>query len=158
MFAPQIKLKKFVCGLVQNMKNEMNLEFDSLSENEAFARVVAAAFATQLNPNLEEIDDIKTVVSEAVTNSIIHGYPDSQGKILMHCLLEENMIHITIMDRGVGIADVKKAMEPMYTSKPELERSGMGFCFMETLMDKLEVQSAPGTGTTVKMMKKIGRK
>ena len=116
------------------MKNEMNLEFDSISENEAFARVVAASFATQLNPNLEEIDDIKTVVSEA-------------GTILI----------ITIMDRGIGILDVKKAMEPMYTSKPEMERSGMGFCFMETLMDKLEVQSIPGAGTTVKMMKKIGR-
>lgn len=139
------------------MKNEMNLEFDSISENEAFARVVAASFATQLNPNLEEIDDIKTVVSEAVTNSIIHGYPDEQGKIFMHCLIEDKNLHITIMDRGIGILDVKKAMEPMYTSKPEMERSGMGFCFMETLMDKLEVQSIPGAGTTVKMMKKIGR-
>lgn len=142
---------------MKKMKNEMNLEFDSISENEAFARVVAASFATQLNPNLEEIDDIKTVVSEAVTNSIIHGYSNEQGKIFMHCLIEEKNLHITIMDRGVGILDVKKAMEPMYTSKPEMERSGMGFCFMETLMDKLEVQSIPGAGTTVKMMKKIGR-
>ena len=139
------------------MKNQMCIEFDSKSENEAFARVVAAAFATQCNPNLEEIDDIKTVVSEAVTNAIIHGYPEQEGKVFMHCIVEKESIHITIMDRGVGIENVKKAMEPMYTSKPELERSGMGFCFMETLMDSLEVYSTPGAGTTVKMTKKFER-
>lgn len=140
------------------MKNEMSLEFDSISENEAFARVVAAAFATRVNPNLEEIDDIKTVVSEAVTNAIIHGYENGPGKIFMHCMTEGNQVHITIMDRGVGIENIKKAMEPMYTSKPELERSGMGFSFMETLMDKLEVQSKVGVGTTVKMIKKISHR
>ena len=119
--------------------------------------MVAAAFATQCNPNLEEIDDIKTVVSEAVTNAIIHGYPEQEGKVFMHCIVEKESIHITIMDRGVGIENVKKAMEPMYTSKPELERSGMGFCFMETLMDSLEVYSTSGAGTTVKMTKKFER-
>ena len=138
------------------MKNEMNLEFDSISENEAFARVVAASFATQLNPNLEEIDDIKTVVSEAVTNSIIHGYPDECGKIFMHCMIEDKNLHITIMDRGIGILDVKKAMEPMYTTKGDKERSGMGFCFMEAFMDELNVESKVGEGTTITMMKTIG--
>ena len=133
------------------MKNEMSLEFDSLSENESFARIVAASFATQLNPNLEEIDDIKTVVSEAVTNCIIHGYQMGEGKIFMHCKIQDQEIHITIMDKGVGIEDVEQAMEPMFTTRPELERSGMGFAFMKTLMDKLEVYSLSGVGTTVKL-------
>lgn len=137
------------------MKNEMSMEFDSKSENESFARIVAASFVTQLNPNLEEIDDIKTVVSEAVTNSIIHGYQMGEGKIFMECKIDENDFQITIMDKGVGISDVEQAMEPMFTTKPELERSGMGFIFMKTLMDNMEVISEPGIGTTVKMSKRI---
>ena len=139
------------------MKNEMSLEFDSKSENEAFARVVAAAFATQCNPNLEEIDDIKTVVSEAVTNAIIHGYPEQEGKVFMHCIVEKESIHITIMDRGVGIENVKKAMEPMYTSAKDEERSGMGFVFMEAFMDELQVDSEINKGTTIRMKKIIGQ-
>lgn len=137
------------------MKNEMSMEFDSKSENESFARIVAASFVTQLNPNLEEIDDIKTVVSEAVTNSIIHGYQMGEGKIFMECKIDENDFQITIMDKGVGISDVEQAMEPMFTTRPELERSGMGFIFMKTLMDNMEVISEPGIGTTVKMSKRI---
>ncbi|MDE7425754.1 MAG: anti-sigma F factor [Lachnospiraceae bacterium] len=137
------------------MTNQMSMEFDSKSENESFARVVAASFATQLNPNLEEIDDIKTVVSEAVTNSIIHGYQMGEGKIFMECKIEGNDFHITIMDKGVGIGNVEQAMEPMFTTRPELERSGMGFIFMKTLMDDIEVISEPDIGTTVKMSKRI---
>lgn len=137
------------------MKNQMSMEFESKSENESFARIVAASFATQLNPNLEEIDDIKTVVSEAVTNSIIHGYQMGEGKIFMECTIEENNFYITIMDKGVGIGDIEQAMEPMFTTRPELERSGMGFIFMKTLMDDMEVISKPGVGTTVKMSKRI---
>lgn len=137
------------------MTNQMSMEFDSKSENESFARVVAASFATQLNPNLEEIDDIKTVVSEAVTNSIIHGYQMGEGKIFMECKIEGNDFYITIMDKGVGIGDVEQAMEPMFTTRPELERSGMGFIFMKTLMDDIEVISEPDIGTTVKMSKRI---
>lgn len=137
------------------MKNQMSMEFDSKSENESFARIVAASFATQLNPNLEEIDDIKTVVSEAVTNSIIHGYQMGEGKIFMECRIEGNDFYITIMDKGVGIGDIEQAMEPMFTTRPELERSGMGFIFMKTLMDDMEVISEPEVGTTVKMSKRI---
>lgn len=133
----------------------MSMEFDSKSENESFARIVAASFATQLNPNLEEIDDIKTVVSEAVTNSIIHGYQMGEGKIFMECRIEGNDFYITIMDKGVGIGDIEQAMEPMFTTRPELERSGMGFIFMKTLMDDMEVISEPEVGTTVKMSKRI---
>lgn len=133
----------------------MSMEFDSKSENESFARIVAASFATQLNPNLEEVDDIKTVVSEAVTNSIIHGYQMGEGKIFMECRIEGNDFYITIMDKGVGIGDIEQAMEPMFTTRPELERSGMGFIFMKTLMDDMEVISEPEVGTTVKMSKRI---
>lgn len=139
------------------MRNQMCIEFDSKSENEAFARVVAAAFATQLNPNLEEIDDIKTVVSEAVTNAIVHGYQSQEGNsVFMECILDEMELQIIIMDHGVGIEDVEKARQPMFTTKPDANRSGMGFTFMETLMDKMEVFSKQGEGTTVKMWKKIG--
>ena len=138
------------------MRNEMHLEFESKSQNESFARIVAAAFVTQLNPTLEEIDDIKTVVSEAVTNAIIHGYPNQEGNIFMECIVEDKTVHITIMDHGVGMKDVQKARQAMYTSKPEEGRSGMGFTFMEALMDFVQVYSEPGIGTTIKMMKHIG--
>ncbi|CDE43352.1 putative uncharacterized protein [Clostridium sp. CAG:411] len=140
------------------MKNQMCLEFDSRSENEAFARVVVAAFATQLNPTLEEVDDIKTVVSEAVTNAIVHGYEQKENyKVFLQCEIVNQTIQITIMDYGVGIEDVEKAKEPMFTTKPHMNRSGMGFTFMEALMDELEVYSKKGEGTTVKMKKTITR-
>lgn len=138
------------------MRNEMNLEFESKSQNESFARIVAAAFVTQTNPTLEEIDDIKTVVSEAVTNAIIHGYNNKKGNIFMQCIIEDRIVHITIMDHGIGMDDVEKARQPMYSSKSKEGRSGMGFTFMETLMDDVEVFSKPGIGTTVKMKKYIG--
>ncbi|MDO5521188.1 MAG: anti-sigma F factor [bacterium] len=135
--------------------NEMYLEFDSDSKNESFARTVIAAFVSQLDPTMEEIADIKTAVSEAVTNCIIHGYNNQAGKIEMSCTIKDNEIAITVKDNGVGIEDIEQAMEPLYTSRPELERSGMGFAFMEAFMDKLEVVSDKGVGTTVKMKKAI---
>jgi stage II sporulation protein AB (anti-sigma F factor) len=136
-------------------KNAMSLEFDSKSENESFARIVVAAFAAQLNPTIEEIADIKTAVSEAVTNSIIHGYDGEEGKITLSCMIDGNKITVTVMDKGKGILDIKQAMEPLYTTKPEMERSGMGFAFMEAFMDELEVISAPEEGTIVTMSKSI---
>lgn len=138
------------------MKNEMTLAFDSISENEGFARVAVAAFVTQLNPTLEEVADIKTAVSEAVTNAIIHGYPTEVHTIVVRARLDEKNVELWVMDEGVGIADVRKAMEPLYTSRPELERSGMGFMFMEAFMDQVQVESTPGMGTTVYMKKQIG--
>jgi stage II sporulation protein AB (anti-sigma F factor) len=138
-------------------KNEMLLEFESKSQNESFARTVVAAFAAQLDPTIEELADIKTAVSEAVTNSIIHGYADKSGTIKMHCILLGNELVVEIIDDGVGIENIEKAMEPLYTTRPELERSGMGFSFMEAFMDELEVESTLGKGTKVKMKKKIGK-
>ena len=142
--------------IVNGMTNEMKLEFDSRSANEAFARVTVASFMTQLNPTLEEVSDVKTAVSEAVTNAIIHGYENHVNKVQIYAGIEGRTLHLEISDRGVGIPDVKKAMEPLYTTRPELERSGMGFSFMEAFMDEVEVHSAPGKGTTVIMKKKIG--
>lgn len=136
-------------------KNEMRLEFDSKSQNESFARTVVAAFAAQLDPTIEELADIKTAVSEAVTNSIIHGYSDSQGVIVMHCIISDNDLLVEIMDEGAGIPNIEKAMEPLYTTRPELERSGMGFSFMEAFMDELEVESTVGKGTLIRMKKQI---
>ena len=141
-----------------NDKNEMKLEFESRSQNESFARTVVAAFATQLDPTIEELADIKTAVSEAVTNSIIHGYSDVIGIIIMQCTISGNELSVEIRDEGVGIKDISKAMEPLYTSRPELERSGMGFSFMEAFMDELEVESEPDKGTIVKMRKKLGKR
>ena len=138
-----------------NHTNEMFLVFDSDSKNESFARTVIAAFVSQLDPTMEEIADIKTAVSEAVTNCIIHGYDNQEGKIEMGCKIHDDIIEIVITDKGVVIEDVEQAMEPLYTSRPELERSGMGFAFMEAFMDKLEVVSEVGEGTTVKMEKAI---
>ena len=135
--------------------NAMTLEFDSKSENESFARIVVAAFAAQLNPTIEEIADIKTAVSEAVTNSIIHGYEGNIGKITMACSIVDNKITVVITDQGKGIEDIKQAMEPLYTTKPEMERSGMGFAFMEAFMDDVEVESELGVGTKVSMSKTI---
>lgn len=137
--------------------NEMELVFDSVSVNEGFARVAVAAFMTQLNPTVEEVSDVKTAVSEAVTNAIIHGYEKEVKKIRIRCRLQEQTIYIEIEDYGKGITDVKQAMEPLFTSKPELERSGMGFSFMEAFMDEISVESEVGKGTLVKMQREIGK-
>lgn len=137
-------------------KNEMKLSFDARSVNEGFARVAVAAFITELNPTLDEISDIKTAVSEAVTNSIIHGYISPEQKVELTCRLDGNQVEITVLDYGMGIPDVEKAREPFYTTKPELERSGMGFAFMEAFMDEVQVISTMGKGTRVVMRKKIG--
>lgn len=137
------------------IKNEMRLDFASLSENEAFARVVVAAFAAQLNPTIEELADVKTAVSEAVTNAIIHGYENGPGTIHLSALLFEDGIKIEIEDDGRGIVDVEQARMPFYTSKPELERSGMGFTVMENFMDEVEVHSLPGKGTRIVMLRRF---
>ena len=137
--------------------NEMQLIFDSRSSNESFARVTVAAFMTSLNPTVEEVSDVKTAVSEAVTNAIIHGYESEVHNIYIRCRTEGKTLYLEIEDEGKGIEDVKQAMEPLFTTKPELERSGMGFSFLEAFMDKLEVESVPGKGTTVKMEKTIGK-
>ena len=135
--------------------NEMSLEFLSKSSNEAFARIAVAAFASQLDPTIEEIADIKTAVSEAVTNCIIHGYEDKQGIVKIHSYLQDNSIIIEISDTGKGIEDVALAKEPLYTSKPNLERSGMGFTIMESFMDEMKVESILGIGTKVTMKKML---
>lgn len=137
--------------------NEMVLEFDSRSENEGFARVAVAAFISQLDPTLEEISDVKTAVSEAVTNAIIHGYENKPGKVRVECTIRDREVFVTVSDKGKGIADIEQAMEPLFTTKPELERSGMGFVFMDVFMDALEVLSVPGEGCTIRMKKKIGQ-
>lgn len=134
-------------------KNYMKLEFLSKSSNESFARVVVAAFASQLDPTIEELSDIKTAVSEAVTNAIIHGYEYNEGIVIIEGIIDENKVEIIVTDKGKGIDDIDRAMEPFYTSRPELERSGMGFTVMETFMDDLSVESHPGHGTIVKMVK-----
>ena len=140
------------------MKQIMKLELDSISSNESFARVVVAAFLTRLNPTMEEVADIKTAVSEAVTNAIIHGYRQEVHKIVIEAMVEEDVFTVSVEDFGVGIEDVKKAMEPMYTTRGDMERSGMGFVFMEAFMDSIEVESKIGQGTKVIMTKKIGRR
>lgn len=133
--------------------NEVKLEFTSKSNNEAFARVVSAAFVSQIDPTVEELADIKTAVSEAVTNAIIHGYENKEGFVRMSLTLYRNAVEIIIIDEGKGMENVELARQPMYTSKPEMERSGMGFTVMESFMDSVEVISQPGVGTTVKMFK-----
>ncbi|HHX55178.1 MAG TPA: anti-sigma F factor [Clostridiales bacterium] len=135
--------------------NEMVLKFDSKSINESFARMVVAGFVAQLDPTIEEVNDVKTAVSEAVTNSIIHGYKDKIGKIKIKCKIKNNEVFIEIHDKGDGISDIKQAMEPLYTTRPEIERSGMGFSFMQAFMDDLIVKSQVGQGTIIKMKKVI---
>ena len=137
--------------------NEMEIRFDSRSENEGFARVSVASFLTQLNPTVEEVADVKTAVSEAVTNAIIHGYEQRVETVRIHCSIENQLFTVEISDRRKGIANVEKAMEPMFTTKPEDDRSGMGFSFMEAFMDSVEVESKVGEGTSVKMTKTIGK-
>ena len=135
--------------------NEMKLEFVSKSSNEAFARITVAAFASQLDPTIEELADIKTAVSEAVTNSIIHGYENSEGIVKAECKLKDNCVEIQISDSGKGIEDIELAKKPLYTTKANLERSGMGFTIMESFMDELKVESIPDMGTKVTMRKYI---
>lgn len=147
------------------LKNEMQMTFDAVSVNEAFARIAVAAFVTPLNPTIEEISDIKTAVSEAVTNAIIHGY-DSEyegenrtegcNQVYLHCLIDDDVLQVEVRDTGKGIENIERAMEPLFTTKPEMDRSGMGFAFMEAFMDDLEVISKPGAGTIVQMKKKLG--
>lgn len=142
---------------MENIKNEMRLEFLSKSSNEAFARIAVAAFASQLDPTIEEIADIKTAVSEAVTNSIIHAYPNKEGIIKVHSKLYENEIEVEISDTGEGIENIAEAREPLYTTKGNLERSGMGFTIMDSFMDYLNVESIVGLGTKITMKKRIGK-
>ena len=137
-------------------KNEMKLSFDARSINEGFARVAVAAFITELNPTLDEVADVKTAVSEAVTNAIIHGYDNPEEQVELTCRIRDREVEITVLDHGKGIEDVEKAREPFFTTRPELERSGMGFAFMEAFMDEVQVESEVGVGTRVWMCKKIG--
>ena len=137
--------------------NRIYMEMDAVSENESFARVCIAAFCARLDPTLEEINDIKTAVSEAVTNSVIHGYNKKGGLITLTAEIEEKTLKVIIEDSGRGIDNVKKAMEPMFTTGEDDERSGMGFTFMDVFMDGLEVWSEPGRGTRVTMFKRIGQ-
>jgi stage II sporulation protein AB (anti-sigma F factor) len=136
-------------------QNEMKLEFASKSENESFARVVVAAFASRLDPTLDELQDVKTAVSEAVTNAIIHGYEEKEGVVTIKARIDGNVLTVEVMDSGRGIDDVDLARQPLYTSKPELERSGMGFTVMESFMDSLEIESDPEKGTVVRMKKEF---
>ena len=138
--------------------NEMKLEFSSKTCNEAFARIAVAAFVSQLDPTIDELSDIKTAVSEAVTNCIIHGYGESEGIVKIEAKIYIDTFQITISDEGKGIENVEMAMRPLYTSKPEQERSGMGFTIMESFMDDIKVESALGFGTRVTMKKKISSK
>lgn len=138
------------------MDNEMKLEIKSKSCNEAFARVTVAAFASQLNPTFEELADIKTAVSEAVTNSIIHGYENKDGMIHINCKLHDKTLDVEIVDYGKGIENIDIAKQPLYTSKPELDRSGMGFTIMESFMDEIRIESILGMGTKILMKKRIG--
>ena len=138
------------------MNNYMKLEVPAKSSNEAFVRAVVGAFVSQMDPTIEEIADIKTAVSEGVTNAIIHGYENMKGVVTVICRSEENIIEIVIADSGVGIPDIEKAREPLYTSKPKEERSGMGFTVMETFMDVLIIECEVGVGTRITMRKRIG--
>lgn len=143
---------------MKDLINQMTVRFPSRSSNESFARSTAAAFVAQLDPTLEQLYDLKTAVSEAVTNAIVHAYPDRVGPVTMVVrLYADNSAEVTVRDRGIGIADVKMAREPMYTTGG-MERSGMGFTIMESFMDGLSVRSAPGKGTTVRMRKKLTRR
>jgi len=139
--------------------NYLNVRFKSISENESLARLIISSFVLQLNPTIDELNDIKTSVSEAVTNSIIHGYNNNKNNLItMEAFIKEREVIIKIIDEGVGINDIAKAKEPLYTSKPELERSGLGFTIMESFMDELRVNSTEGSGTTLIMTKKIANR
>ncbi len=140
-------------------RNELKITFSARSENEALARITIAALVSQLDPTLDELNDIKTAVSEAVTNAIIHGYElDESKKVTLEAFIDDDAVTVTISDEGLGIEDVDLARQPLYTSKPELERSGMGFTIMENFMDSFEVSSMPGGGTSISMHKRIAAK
>ncbi len=140
-------------------ENEMQVKMLAIAENEQLARMVVSAFVAPVNPTLEELNDVKTAVSEAVTNAVIHGYPDAEnpGYVYLDCQLKDGVFYIVIEDNGVGIENVEQARQPLYTSKPEMERSGMGFAFMEAFMDELKVSSSPDQGVTVTMKKQLGK-
>lgn len=135
--------------------NYFTITFPATSRNEAFARVVVAAFAAQLDPTLDELNEIKTAVSEAVTNAIIHGYPDREGEVVISCSLHRDSLEVIVKDSGVGIDNLEQAREPLFTSRPDLERAGMGFTVMEEFMDSVAIETKPGQGTAVTMTKKI---
>ena len=137
-------------------ENYVKLSFPALSRNESYARAAVGAFVSQLDPTVDELGSVKAAVSEAVTNAIIHGYDGKGGKILMTCQQKGQDLTVAVQDKGKGIADIKKARQPFYTSRPELERSGMGFAFMEAFMDDVEVISEVDVGTTIIMRKKMG--
>jgi stage II sporulation protein AB (anti-sigma F factor) len=142
--------------MTQEKKNFMELRFASRSENESFARVAVASFASQLDPTMEELTDIKTVVSEAVTNAIIHGYLEREdGIVMIRAEIEGTKLRIQISDEGVGIEDIEEARQPLFTSKPEMERSGMGFTIMENFMDEVVIHSVPGKGTMISLVKEL---
>ena len=138
------------------IKNKVQIKFLSLSQNENFARAVVSAFALQLNPNISELSDIKTAVSEAVTNAVVHGYAGKEGYITLNMIIKGNKIVIKVIDKGVGISDLTQALKPFYTTKPEQERSGMGFTIIQTFMEDVKVKSTIGKGTIVSMSKTIG--
>lgn len=138
-------------------RNKMNLKFLSLSENESFARLAVASFCSSVNFSVEEISDIKTAVSEGVTNAIVHAYDGITGEISIICTIYDDFVEIIIEDKGKGIANINEAMKPFYTSKPDKERSGMGFTVMEGFMDKMEVSSKINEGTTVRLIKNINK-
>lgn len=140
------------------MREKMKLEFDSISSNESFARVTVASFLVRLDPTVEELTDVKTAVSEAVTNCVVHGYENKQGTICLECYIEDDEVTIIVEDSGVGIEDIEKAREPLYTTKPDEDRAGMGFSFMEIFMDELIIESKVNVGTKVIMKKKISKK
>ena len=140
---------------MKDIVNFARVRFPAVGENEGFARVVIAAFAVQLSPTISQIADVKTAVSEAVTNAIVHGYEGSRGMVTLKARIDGQTLSVEIADRGKGIPDVQRAMEPFYTTHPEQERSGMGFAVMQTFMDDVEVQSVPGNGTTVRLRKRI---
>lgn len=138
-------------------QNHMQVIFDAKSENEGLARMLVTAFMSEMNPTLEQIADVKTAVSEAVTNAIIHGYDNEEESVCLSCDRDGQQLVVSVEDKGIGIGDVEQAMQPFYTTKPQLERSGMGFAFMEAFMDRIEVSSAVGEGTKVVMWKYIER-
>ncbi|OZI11968.1 anti-sigma F factor [Bacillaceae bacterium SAS-127] len=141
------------------MKNEMNVQFSAISQNESFARVTVAAFIAQLDPTMDELTEVKTVVSEAVTNAIIHGYEGNPaGMVYISVVLDDGLIDLVIRDEGVGMENVEEARQPLFTTKPDLERSGMGFTIMENFMDEVEVTSHQGSGTVIRLKKQIANK
>ena len=143
--------------LEENRPEVLKMEIESLSRNEEFARVVVSVFMARMNPTLEELDDVKTAVSEAVTNAVIHGYQGNGGIIYLEVKILGQELTVTVKDTGIGIPNIPQAMEPMFTTDPEGERSGMGFSFMEAFMDEVSVESEPDKGTVVTMKKKINR-